>query len=101
MMTLSVSFSLLRALIGEQDVWRGSDGGAVCYYRINGGGSLQGFWSIATNLFVVISIKLLQYAPTATKWRSLPPVATGRMVIGYRHKKLIVAIKCVIATVLW
>jgi hypothetical protein len=63
--------------------------------------SLQGFRSIATKLFVVINTKLLQYVPIAMKCRSLPPVATTRMVIGYRHKKIIVAIKCVIATVIW
>jgi hypothetical protein len=63
--------------------------------------SLQGFRSIATKRFVAISTELLQYVPIATKCRTLPPVATTRMVIGYCHKKLIVASKRAIATTLW
>jgi hypothetical protein len=63
--------------------------------------SLQGFRYIATKRFVAISTKLLQYVPIATKCLSLPPVATGSMVIGYCHKKMIVASKHAIATTLW
>jgi hypothetical protein len=60
--------------------------------------TLQGFGSIATTTFVVISEKLSQYLPIATTLRSLPSVATGRMVIGYYHKNQNVARKRSIAT---
>jgi hypothetical protein len=59
---------------------------------------LQGFGSIATKIIVATHAKLWQYVPIATKRLSLASVAIGHMVIGYRNKKAIMAVKCVIAT---
>ena len=63
--------------------------------------SLQGSGSIATKSVVTIHAYLWRYVPIATKQHSLAAVATGHMVIGYCHKKVNVAIKCVIATTIW